>query len=60
MTKLLPSTRKGKRFMVEQNGVYIHFGDKNMENYTMHKDKDRRRSFYARHWHVKNITDVDI
>lgn len=27
----------------------IHYGDKNYEDYTQHKDKKRRESFRARH-----------
>lgn len=31
-----------------------------MEDFTMHKDKNRRKNFYSRHYHIKNITDEDI
>lgn len=29
--------------------INIHYGDNRYEDYTQHKDKDRRKSFRARH-----------
>jgi hypothetical protein len=45
---LYVSTRKNKKYMVEHNGKYIHFGDLNMEDYTKHRDKKRQQLFKTR------------
>lgn len=45
---LYVSTHKNKKYMVEHNGKYIHFGDLNMEDYTKHGDKERQRLFKTR------------
>ena len=48
--ELRNSTRKGKRYMiVDDQYQAIHFGDPNYENFTIHKDKQRKRSYIARH-----------
>jgi hypothetical protein len=52
------STRKNKKYMVEVNNKTIHFGDNRYQHYKDkiglysmldHKDKERRRRYYARH-----------
>jgi hypothetical protein len=47
--KLLRSNRKGKRFMVEINGVTLHFGSDVGRTYIDHKDKQKRQNYLARH-----------
>jgi hypothetical protein len=47
------STRKGKKYMVLYNGKTIHFGAKGMSDYTIHRDKDRRDRYRARHSKIK-------
>lgn len=47
--KLRVSTRKNKKYMIEDpDGKWIHFGQMGYEDYTKHKDKDRRKSFRSR------------
>ena len=44
-----PSSRKYKKYMIKNNdGKYIHFGDIRYEDYTKHKDKDRRDNYLKR------------
>lgn len=43
------SNRKYKKFKVQYNGSWIHFGDSRYSDYTQHKDDDRRRRYRARH-----------
>ena len=57
-----PSTRKGKRYMASfQIGTnkntelkepvikYVHFASSNHDNYTMHKDEERKKRYKTRH-----------
>lgn len=52
---LEPSSRKEKKWMVhyinpDTNKINtIHFGQKNFEDYTQHKNKDRRDKYEKRH-----------
>lgn len=47
--KVFPSTRKGKKYMVEDpDGKMIHFGAYGMSDFSKHKDEDRRRQFRQR------------
>ena len=44
------STRKDKKWMAEfDTGKIIHFGHSDYSDYTMHKDKDRKERYRARH-----------
>lgn len=52
---LAPSTRSAKKWMVTittqsspQRTIVVHFGDSSMEDYTQHRDKERRRRFHQR------------
>lgn len=51
--KPVKSWRKGKKYAVKAcnktNKKIIHFGATDYEDYTIHKDKKRRKSFRARH-----------
>lgn len=54
------STRINKKYMISgsfTNNKWIHFGDMKYEDYTKHKDKERRSKFLKRnaHW----IKDYD-
>lgn len=47
--KVFISTRKQKKYMVQAPlGSMVHFGQMGMEDYTKHKDKERRRQFRLR------------
>lgn len=50
---LYVSTRKNKKYMVEHNGKYIHFGDLNSFDYTKHGDKEKRTNYLARASKIK-------
>jgi hypothetical protein len=59
--KISPSTRKNKKFMaVDSCKRTVHFGAKNYSDFTIHKDKERRARYFARHYAIKNISDADI
>ena len=49
------STRKGKKFMVydENNQKWVHFGQKGAEDFTAHKDPERRRRYLLRAYNIK-------
>jgi len=54
--KLAVSTRKDKKYMIQDpNGRWIHFGGFNppLEDFTKHKDEDRRRNYLARATSIK-------
>lgn len=47
--KVYISTRKGKKYMVQSpQGEMIHFGQLPYEDFTKHKDPERRRLFQIR------------
>jgi len=59
------STRKGKKYMVNYNGKWIHFGDSQMQQYfdsvplklysnLNHNDKKRQSSYLSRAKGIKN------
>ena len=39
--------------MVEYSGVIIHFGDKRYEDFTQHKNKDRKQNHLKRSSNIK-------
>ena len=44
-----PSTRKQKKYQIQDpNGKWIHFGQMGYEDYTKHKDKERRKRYLTR------------
>lgn len=45
---LLPSTRKSHKWSVMVDGKKVHFGAMFMQDYTKHKDEERRRRFQSR------------
>jgi hypothetical protein len=48
--KLAPSTKKDKKYMIEdQNtGKMVHFGQLGYEDFTKHKDDERRKRYLNR------------
>ena len=47
--KVFPSTRATKKYMVENpDGKMIHFGYFGMEDFSKHKDEERRKRFRQR------------
>lgn len=51
--KLYRSTRKDKKYMIEHNGKLIHFGAMGYEDYTKHKDDNRRDNYLRRARNIK-------
>lgn len=48
------SDRKNKKYKIENDeGKFIHFGDKRYEDFTKHKDEKRRSSYLARASKIK-------
>lgn len=48
------STRKNKKFMVlDEKNKWIHFGDDRYQDYTKHKDKNRRERYLKRATKIK-------
>jgi hypothetical protein len=43
------STKQNYKYFVVYKNRTIHFGNKNYEDYTFHKNKDRRDNYRARH-----------
>ena len=43
------SSRQDKKYMVFDGNKMVHFGSK-MEDWTKHRDPDRRRKFRKRNW----------
>ena len=48
------STKSGKKGMVYTKNGLIHFGDASMQDFTQHKDKDRKKSYCARSGGIKD------
>ena len=48
------STKAGKKGMVYTKNGLIHFGDASMQDFTQHKDKDRKKSYCARSAGIKD------
>lgn len=48
--EVLPSTREKKKYMVlnPETNKYIHFGEMGYEDFTKHKDEERRENFLIR------------
>lgn len=50
MYKLYPSQAKNKKYSVtDPNGHTIHFGDNRYEDFTTHKNVNRRTNYLSRH-----------
>jgi len=50
------SGKKGMVYVLDKNGNkrLLHFGDSSMEDFTQHKDKDRRKNYLARSAGIKD------
>ena len=49
------SSRKNNKYMVQlPDGKKVHFGSPKYEDYTIHKDKDRREKYLSRAKKIKN------
>jgi hypothetical protein len=53
-TKLYISTRKNKKYMVQKpDGKWSHFGQLPYDDFTMHKDIQRRNAYLRRALNIK-------
>jgi hypothetical protein len=51
---LYKSTKQGKKYMIkDSNDKWIHFGALGYEDYTKHKDKERRANYLTRSGSIK-------
>ena len=46
-----PSTRADKKWKAERDGKRVHFGARGYDDYTTHKDPERRLLYILRHLH---------
>lgn len=51
---LKKSNKKNKKWMVNYNNKWIHFGQKGYQDFTQHNDLDRRRSYLKRSKGIKD------
>ena len=47
--EVLKSTRAQKKYMVRVGNVTVHFGAKGYDDYTSHKDEERKKLYLTRH-----------
>lgn len=53
------SFKRGKKYMVlDDDEKWVHFGAMEYEDYTKHKDKERRERFLTRSSGWKNLNDT--
>jgi len=57
---LKKSNRKNKKYMIKIENKTIHFGDNRYDDYTSHKDEDRKNRYINRHnknenWNISGI-----
>jgi hypothetical protein len=52
-TELLLSSRKDKKYMIIHNNKKVHFGAMGYEDFTKHKDKERRDAYLRRAMNIK-------
>ena len=51
-----PSTRKDKKLMaIFENGRKVHFGQKGYEDYTIHRDDERKERYLKRHSKISSF-----
>lgn len=48
--ELYESSRPEKKYMINHQGRWVHFGQMGYEDYTKHKDATRRRQFRLRNY----------
>ena len=51
------STRKQKKYMIEVDGLKIHFGEKGYDDYLDHRNEKRRENFHKRFKNNKGYND---
>lgn len=51
---LAKSDRDGKKYMVDVDGKVVHFGAEGYEDYTTHKDPERKKRYITRHKNKEN------
>lgn len=54
---LRKSPVKNKKYRIVYNGKKIDFGDSRYEDYTTHKDPERRKNYLKRHASRENWSD---
>lgn len=52
-TELLLSSKKDKKYMIIHNNKKVHFGAMGYEDFTKHKDKERRDAYLKRATKIK-------
>jgi len=58
LISIKPSTRKGKKLMAEfSDGTITHFGSSPYEDFTTHKDPERKQRYLIRHQKRENWED---
>ena len=57
---LAKSDRDGKKYMVDVDGKVVHFGAEGYEDYTIHKDPERKKRYITRHKEKENWTKSGI
>ncbi len=59
LLQLFKSTLKNKRYkIILGDGSAVHFGDDRYQNYTMHKDPNRKRLYILRHQKNEDWNDI--
>lgn len=51
---IVDSWVKHKKYAVFYNNKWIHFGDNRYEDYTAHRDDDRRQNYLSRSTNIRN------
>ena len=58
LVSIKPSTREGKKLMATfDDGTKTHFGAIGYEDFTTHKDEERKKRYIARHSAQESFTD---
>lgn len=52
------STRKNKKYMITTPYGKIHFGDSRYQDYTMHRNDERKQNYIQRHKAREDWTDI--
>ena len=51
------SSKRNKKFTADVNGRTVHFGDSRYEDFTQHKDPERKKRYVQRHRKNENWDD---
>jgi hypothetical protein len=57
---LTRSNRKNKKWKITGDFGTVHFGDSRYEDFTQHRDKERRRRYLERHRAREDWTETGI